>query len=539
VKKITLVNLVTTDAIPTKEAYVAYQRLAQFQGDILLVACSHEGHCYVSIASICEALQIHHKGQIQRIKRSEFLLRYLYTLSLETPGGRQNVACLQVDGIAPWLEGLRLKQASDDQIAKCFTYRQQLSSRILAYFASKPDAMAQQAEPIILKPEVQTSLLPMRQSDHSPLPYRGIDARETEKMLSLITSLPASETVSSHLTISVSNVDQSIREATFADEAAWELIENTRVFSASNDLQVYLGTPELPLSVDDAQEKIRQLGGSTILTARIAMGLWNIRRHDQRFSINGSVAVGIDEILAWKGIQKHARSAYATAVKHPRTDGYRAAQKQQVLDDLELRASCCVRGQCVVEVQQKHRTVKKTILIDSAYWRYSVVHTQDILQQSEVVGVFISPGDWILTYESYSNDFFTEIDRKVFGFHPQSEQHELRIALYLIERWRQQPVHAPISMEMLLEKSMITPNTNNMARFASRIEDALEKLCRYGILGTPPICATPVDKSQARWARKWLSSQWYLVPPETVNRQRIPTREVVEAVRENRIIGRS
>src|ERR1019366_3814813 len=50
---------------------------------------------------------------------------------------------------------------------------------------------------------------------------------------------------------------------------------------AFKKLHVYLGDPDYPLSMTETREIIRELGESTVLTARIILGLWNIQRCDQ------------------------------------------------------------------------------------------------------------------------------------------------------------------------------------------------------------------------------------------------------------------
>src|SRR5690242_1417893 len=139
--------------------------------------------------------------------------------------------------------------------------------------------------------------------------------------------------------------DQAVREASLAQKHMWRPGHGEISYLASNTLEVYLGTPERPLEIPQALRQIRQLSESTVLTARIILGLWNIRRHNDRVAKNGSVAILLEEILQWQGLQKHSRVAHPGTVKRY-TDGYRTEQKQRVLQDLALLASCNVRGNC-------------------------------------------------------------------------------------------------------------------------------------------------------------------------------------------------
>src|SRR5947209_6530423 len=76
--------------------------------------------------------------------------------------------------------------------------------------------------------------------------------------------------------------DQAFREASLARKDRWQPAEGAISYHASNTLEVYLGTPQHPLELPQALKQIRQLSESTVLTARIILGLWNTRRHNAR-----------------------------------------------------------------------------------------------------------------------------------------------------------------------------------------------------------------------------------------------------------------
>src|SRR5712691_3913881 len=129
--------------------------------------------------------------------------------------------------------------------------------------------------------------------------------------------------VTSSMAVTNYRPDQAMREASLAQKDRWKPGMGGEVFYlASNALEVYLGTRERPLELSQALRQIRQLSESTVLTGRILLGLWNIRRYNHRVSKNGSVAVLLEEILQWQGIQKHSRVAHPGTTKRY-TDGYR------------------------------------------------------------------------------------------------------------------------------------------------------------------------------------------------------------------------
>ncbi|GHO86414.1 hypothetical protein [Dictyobacter formicarum] len=306
--------------------------------------------------------------------------------------------------------------------------------------------------------------------------------------------------------------DQAVREASLAQKSMWKPGDGEISYLASNTLEVYLGTPERPLEIPQALKQIRQLSESTVLTARIVLGLWNIRRHNDRVSKNGSVAILLEEILQWQGVQKHSRVAHPGANKRY-TDGYRTEQKQRVLQDLALLASCNVRGNCTITVKGKLVSIQ----VDGTYMRYSVVSRKTLLNERIIVGFLVSPGDWISTYEQHQNYYLAEVDTQIFKLNPQNDRYALRMALYLTERWREQAKQGdfstPLMMSELLAASMIEVDERHMtSRFVPRIEASLEKLEKMGIIGKQQ-CLTEVDRNQTRWSKDWLASRWEILPP--------------------------
>ena len=74
--------------------------------------------------------------------------------------------------------------------------------------------------------------------------------------------------------------DHAVREAVQASSNQWlpDAQGETLAYKATNDLKVYLARQKKPFPADDAMEIVSQFSASTALTARIAMGLWNVRR---------------------------------------------------------------------------------------------------------------------------------------------------------------------------------------------------------------------------------------------------------------------
>jgi len=319
-------------------------------------------------------------------------------------------------------------------------------------------------------------------------------------------------TVTSTMAVPNYRPDQAVREASLAKKEYWQPREGEVTYQASNMLEVYLGTPEHPLELPQALRQIRQLSESTVLTSRILLGLWNARRYNNRASKNGSVAVLLEEILQWQGIQKHRRLAYPGATKRY-TDGYRVEQKQRVVQDLALLASCNVRGTCRITVKGKAVSIE----VDGPYLRYSIVSRKVTPEDKVIIGFLVSPGDWISTYEQHQSYSFAEIDSQIFTLNPQNDRYALRLALYLTERWREQASQGifstPIIMADLLAASMIEVDERHLtSRFAPKIEEALHTLENMNIIGRQNK-VVGVDTTQARWGKDWLAAQWEILPP--------------------------
>src|SRR5690242_12184825 len=74
--------------------------------DLLTVVYTNCFNFYVTVPSLCSALSLNAKGQVQRIKRTPVLMDGFRALMLATRGGRQRTYCLHVEWIGEWLAGL-------------------------------------------------------------------------------------------------------------------------------------------------------------------------------------------------------------------------------------------------------------------------------------------------------------------------------------------------------------------------------------------------------------------------------------------------
>lgn len=475
---------------------VVYQQTIAVAGNEFIVALAPDGLLYMNLPALCSALGVNARAQIRRIQRTEELQPGLRQLVLETRGGHQRINCLQVDRISAWLEGIQVESIGSKFQQKLAAYRQELAAEARAAFPNLQERAVVPTTPVLFDGSGTDVIM----EEHQP----GSRA--------LFANIPTGAQPS-HLVVTSFPEDTAFRESAFAKAERWTMDVGAPHFTASNQIKVYLDHPSHLLDLSEALKRIGELGESTVLTARIAIGLWTTRRLDRRLSENGSAAISLEEILEWRGIQKHSRRAYPGSEARI-TDGFETKYKQQVYREFFLLHHCHLVRQ--MNVADK-RGAMRTLLIEGPYLRVSVVMERSLWSEQEVVGFLISPGDWYTAYPSPAFDYFALIDRRIFQLHAWHDQLAIRIGLFLGERWRQQVAlgtfHEPIAMIDLLRASMIEIDEANLtSRFAGRIEAALFKLYEREILGETPRCLTVIDKTR-NWGRAWLNSLWRLVPP--------------------------
>lgn len=337
--------------------------------------------------------------------------------------------------------------------------------------------------------------------------------QEQRERLAILSRLEEERHTSDQIEVPSFQEDRAIREASLAGRKSW-VVEEDRLlrYTASNDLAVYFSDPKRPMDIADALKRLPLLGESTVLTGRIALGLWNLRRFDARLNKNGDAAIRYDEILEWRGVQKHSRPAYP-GTSNLVTDGYPDKLRKQVRADFELLQHYYLRGERAAT--DGNRSI--SFRVDGPYLRVGSVTVETLWEENDV-GVFVSPGPWINTYDEADSYVLAQVDRRIFQLIPQNEQHELRLALYLVERWRQQAKQRtydePISMLDLLTASMIRIDRKHLTdRFADRIEGALKALQEYNIIRSYE-CLTPIDRQKkGHWGKEWLASLWRILPP--------------------------
>ena len=502
------------------------QRNITYMGHIFTAVRTADGNCYISIPALCDALGLIVGSQVRRVKRNEHLLAGLRHLHLTTKGGVQRVNCLDVACLQAWFDGIQVESLSNEAQDTLRHLQTELFPLLSQAFLEQTALSGSSCISAIL-PEASQSK-DVIQENRVPVSPPAIEDVSVERQRALLANT-LRYSPDSKLVVNGFEEDTAFRESCLADEQDW-LQEGSIYYEASNNIRVYLSHPNETLDLALAHEQIKKIGVTTVLVARIALGLWNSRRYDQRLSENGSIAIALHEILAWRGLKKHTKAVSSGSTAHV-SDGYDVKYKRQIYRDFFHLQRCYLRGEYT---RFDNRGRPRQFIVDGPYMRVSIVWERNLWGEEEIAGFLVSPGDWITTHAGTTFGYFGLLDQRIFQLHPQRDQLALRIALYLIERWsrqaqRTQPIghlpdyEEPITLQDLLTASMISfdPSTFPL-RFKERIEAALFKLFEQKILGDIPR-SLPHTYSVKAWRERWLSSQWILTPKLDVVTEAVPS----------------
>lgn len=92
------------------------QKTVLFYDDELIAIRGSDGHVYVSIGQLCDALGLDRASQARRIRNNDILVDgYKGSVKLTYPdGGTQSSGVLRVDLIPLWLTGIRIKAVKNE-----------------------------------------------------------------------------------------------------------------------------------------------------------------------------------------------------------------------------------------------------------------------------------------------------------------------------------------------------------------------------------------------------------------------------------------
>jgi len=496
------------------EAQVREQKIISFSGHNIPVVLMSEGTIYISIPALCDALGIHAGAQIRRIRRTTYLKTSLRLVSVQTDGGKQQINCLHREKVVDWLDGV--KTTTETMQTSIHEFKQRVLDQLQYVFPQVPKS-SQIINQNMSAPTEQQAISQQSASTSVYLADTDLPVEEQEELSIPHTFPPALYTSTQDILVPDYHSDRAIREASLTRLHNWVIEANTPPhYTASNQIEVYLvpekehqeELPDLPAAL----ERIKALGESTVLTARILCGLLNIRRLEGKL-IKNRAPVNLKEIMIWRGFQMHTRPHGDVFSQRVVNGTYERKYKEQIYRDISLLQQFHLRGQHTIYDKSG---IPHQYIIEGAYLIIGVVKDKTLWEE-ETVGYLVEHGPWIAAYQDWDVDNFARIDERIFKLNTQQDMLAIRLALFLTERWRQQALtnsfQEPIRMHDLLKESMVeVDNTHLTSRFAGRIEAALTKLYEHQILGAPPRCLTPIDKTK-NWGKDWLLSWWSISPP--------------------------
>lgn len=107
------------------------QKSVLFMDDELIAVRAEDGHVYVSVSHLADALYLDRQGQMQRIQRQPVLFDGLRRGDIETSGGMQAAGLLRVDLVPLWLAGVNTNRIKEDNRRQKLERYQREAAKVL------------------------------------------------------------------------------------------------------------------------------------------------------------------------------------------------------------------------------------------------------------------------------------------------------------------------------------------------------------------------------------------------------------------------
>lgn len=89
-------------------------KFVKFQDIDLLAIKGSDGRVYTSVRKVCEDLGVDFSSQLKRIKRDDFLLDSMVTITTPSNSGLQSVSCIDVEYLPVFLAGIVTEKCKED-----------------------------------------------------------------------------------------------------------------------------------------------------------------------------------------------------------------------------------------------------------------------------------------------------------------------------------------------------------------------------------------------------------------------------------------
>lgn len=277
-------------------------------------------------------------------------------------------------------------------------------------------------------------------------------------------------------------------------------------------VQVYLvplgtqGEPT-PETIAVASRELLGLDDNKVSAFIICMGKWLAETKSDSSHILPT-RVHVDDVLAFRGVQKHHKG------------GYRREQKEETRADLLALRHIWVRSEEEVwETNRRGRRRKVQVNVNSPLLEISYEAVSEDGGGDLPYAFRIRPGDWAKSYLGPGTRWTALMLQTITRYDPRQGVGRLamRLGIYLTMQWRirarTQNFDQPWQMSTLLEGARITLPDRNKDRFRKEVERALVKLHQDGILGRCE-CLDPLtgDEAPKEWWSQWLRTRWVVQP---------------------------
>lgn len=126
-----------SDSAESSALTVLDQRTVLFYGDELVAVRAADGHIYVAVRQMCDALGLDRASQVRRIKKHAVLNDgYKGDVKMTSPGGPQAAGVLRVDVVPLWLTGIRTSMVRPELQARLERYQREAAKVLYEAFLS-------------------------------------------------------------------------------------------------------------------------------------------------------------------------------------------------------------------------------------------------------------------------------------------------------------------------------------------------------------------------------------------------------------------
>jgi hypothetical protein len=272
-------------------------------------------------------------------------------------------------------------------------------------------------------------------------------------------------------------------------------------------------------TIAEASRTVLALDDKAVSAFIICMGKW-FAETGGNLATREPARIHVADILGFRGIKKHVNG------------GYRPEQKEEAKADILLLRNIWVRSnEEVYEVNRKGKRQRVPVKVDHPLIEVSIESQPDLWGGESPYAFRVRPGDWAQHFLTEGTHWTTSVLRQIMRYDPYHERYAMRLGIYLAFHWRIRKNHGnwdqPWKLKTLLEGAKIEVPTRHPERFFPRVEAALYRLLKDGVVSAcecldphtwPPPAAEGTPK---QWVPRRLNDRWRLLPPENVMRPQL------------------